>query len=283
MIIGGRSFDTENRCYIMGILNVTPDSFSDGGKWETPDAALRHAESMIENGADIIDVGGESTRPGHERISDKEETDRIAPVIETLHSHFSIPISVDTYKSKVADAALRAGAAIVNDIRGLKHDPKMAGLIAAVGVACCLTHNRNDMNYVDFIRDLLCDLKESAEIAKKAGIPADKIILDPGVGFAKNYEMDLEAINRLDKITELGYPVMLGASRKRVVGTTLGLPVTERVEGTLATTVIAILRGCSFVRVHDVKETKRAITMTEAILGRDYESEGARGRWIKYT
>ena len=266
MQIGSRVFETKNRCYIMGILNVTPDSFSDGGKWEASGAALRYAESMINDGADIIDVGGESTRPGYISISEQTEIDRTAPVIEALHRHFDVPVSIDTYKSGVAEEAMRAGAVMVNDIWGLKHDPKMAGLIAGNGAACCLMHNREDPEYVDFIIDLLSDLRESAEIAAKAGIPNDKIILDPGVGFAKTYEMDLEAINRLDIISGLGYPVMLGASRKRVVGTALGLPVTERLEGTLATTVIAVMRGCTFVRVHDVKETKRAITMTEAII-----------------
>ena len=267
MIIGGHSFDTGNKCYIMGILNVTPDSFSDGGKWDSLDAAVRHAEEMIKDGADIIDVGGESTRPGHTAISDSEEIDRVVPIIEALRSRIGSPVSIDTYKSAVADAGLRAGAAIVNDIWGFKRDPEIAGLVARSGAACCLMHNRSDMDYSEFMTDLLGDLRQSAEIARNAGIAADKIILDPGIGFAKTYKMNLEAINRLDLIRQLGYPVMLGASRKRVVGYALDLPVTERVEGTLATTVIAVMRGCSFVRVHDVKETKRAITMTEAVLG----------------
>ena len=251
----------------MGILNVTPDSFSDGGKWLTIDNAMHQAEEMVASGADIIDVGGESTRPGHVAISEEEEINRVVPVIEGLRGRIDVPISIDTYKSAVADAALQAGAVFVNDIWGLKHDSKMAELIARSGAACSLMHNRKDMDYTDFFNDLLADLRESAEIAKKAGIPDDRIILDPGVGFAKNYEMDIEAINRLDMIARLGYPVMLGASRKRVVGTALGLPVAERLEGTLATTVIAVMRGCSFVRVHDVKETKRAIMMAEAVLG----------------
>ena len=267
MLIGDREFDTKNRCYVMGILNVTPDSFSDGGKWDKLDGALCRAEEMVNEGADIIDVGGESTRPGHTTISENEEIDRVLPVIEGLHCRIDIPISVDTYKSSVAEAALGAGAVFVNDIRGLKHDPEMAGLIGRSGVVCCLMHNRKDMGYSQFMREMLDDLNESVEIAKDAGIAIGKIILDPGVGFAKTYEMDLEVINRLDMIVELGYPVMLGASRKRVVGTALDLPVAERVEGTLATTVIGVMRGCSFIRAHDVKETKRAITMTEAILG----------------
>ena len=267
MMIGEREFDTKHKCYIMGILNVTPDSFSDGGKWVTLDSALIHSEKMVSDGADIIDVGGESTRPGYSSVSDSEEIDRIAPIIEALRGRFDVPVSVDTYKSSVAAAALLAGAAFVNDIRGLKYDPDMAELVANSGAACCLMHNRDNMDYSDFMLDLLSDLRESIEIALKAGIPADKIVLDPGIGFAKTYEMNLETINRLDILAGFGYPVMLGASRKSVIGTALDLPVTQRVEGTLATTVIGVMRGCSFVRVHDVKESKRAIMMTEAIIG----------------
>ena len=266
MLIGDREFDTKNRCFVMGILNVTPDSFSDGGKWDTLGSALRRAEEMAGDGADVIDVGGESTRPGYTAISESEEIDRVAPVIEALRRRFDVPVSVDTYKSCVAEAALGAGAVLVNDIRGLKHDPEMARLIGRSGVACCLMHNRESAEYGNFMLDLLGDLAESIGIAKSAGISADRMILDPGVGFAKTYEMDLEAINRLDMVVGLGYPVMLGASRKRVVGAALGLPVEERLEGTLATTVIGVVRGCSFIRAHDVKATKRAIAMTEAVL-----------------
>ena len=266
MQIGSYDFDTENRCYIMGILNVTPDSFSDGGQWDTIDGALRRAEEMIADGADIVDVGGESTRPGYTMISDSEEIDRVAPIIQALRSRIDAPISIDTYKSAVAGAGLQAGAVLINDIWGFKHDPEMAFLAARSGVACCLMHNRKNMDYSDFMPDLLSGLKESAEMAKTAGVADDKIILDPGVGFAKTHEMNLEAINKLDMIKELGYPVMLGASRKSVVGKALGLPVTERMEGTLAATVIGVMRGCSFVRVHDVKETRRAVSMAEAML-----------------
>ncbi|MDR0491266.1 MAG: dihydropteroate synthase [Oscillospiraceae bacterium] len=268
MFISGREFDTGNKCYIMGILNMTPDSFSDGGKWKTLDDALRQAEKMVSDGAAIIDVGGESSRPGSARISEQEEIDRTVHVIEALHSRVGAPISIDTCKSVVADAALRAGAGLVNDIWGLKFDPDMAVTIARAGAACCLMHNRNNMDYSDFIQDMLGDLRESAAIAKGVGIADDKIILDPGIGFAKTYETNLEAINCIDKIVELGYPVLLGTSRKRVVGKALDLPVSERVEGTLATTVIGIMKGCSFVRVHDVKETNRAVIMTEAVINR---------------
>jgi len=250
----------------MGILNVTPDSFSDGGLWQKPDESLRHTENMINDGADIIDVGGESTRPGHEKITVSEELDRVIPVIEAITKRFDVPVSIDTSKSAVAEVALRAGATMVNDIWGLKQDPKMAKLIAESNVACCLMHNREEINYRIFLEDMLRDLRESVDIALNAEISPDKIILDPGIGFAKTVEMNLEAINRLDLVVKLGYPVLLGASRKSFIGNTLNLPATERIEGTIATTVIAIIRKCSFVRVHDVKEIKRAIVMTEAIL-----------------
>ena len=267
MVIGDRVFNTDKQRYIMGILNVTPDSFSDGGKWGRLDIALVRAETMVVEGADIIDVGGESTRPGYTVVPDDVEIDRVVPVIEALRSRFDVHISVDTYKSSVADAAIHAGAVFINDIWGLKHDADMAGLIASSGVACCLMHNRENMDYSDFMTDMLDDLGASVILAKNAGITDDKIILDPGIGFAKTYEMNLEAINKLDMIKSLGYPVMLGTSRKSVIGTALGAPVTERMEGTLATTVIGVMRGCSIFRVHDVKETRRAITMTEAVLG----------------
>ena len=266
MIIGGRDFDTLGKCHIMGILNVTPDSFSDGGQWGELDQALWHAEDMIKCGADIIDVGGESTRPGFVQISASREIDRTVPVIEALVSRFDVPVSIDTYKAEVADAALGAGAALLNDIWGFKHTSEMPKIVKKHGVACCLMHNRDNMNYGDFMTDLLSDLRETLNIARSAGIPDDKIILDPGVGFAKTYEHNLEVINKLDMLKELGCPVLLGASRKSVIGLTLDLPVTQRVEGTLVTAVVGIMRGCSFVRVHDVLETKRAVMMTEAIV-----------------
>lgn len=266
MRIGTHDFDVENDVYVMGILNVTPDSFSDGGKWNTLDAALLHTQQMIAEGASIIDVGGESTRPGYEMISDEEEISRTAPVIEAIRARFDVPISIDTYKSAVARAAISVGADLVNDIWGLKYDKGMAGVIAESNVACCLMHNRGDMDYTDFMEDLLADLRESVEIAKRAGIREDRIILDPGVGFAKTYEQNLVAVDQVGRLRELGYPVLLGTSRKSVVGLTLDLPKDERVEGTLVTTVYGVQQGCAFVRVHDVKENLRAIRMTQAIM-----------------
>lgn len=185
MQIGGKTFDIGHRTYIMGILNVTPDSFSDGGRFQNGDEALRHAQKMIENGADILDVGGESTRPGYVRISEEEEIARVAPVIGSLKEHFDVPVSVDTYKSEVARAALEAGADLVNDIWGLKYDGRMAGVIAEAGVPCCLMHNREKAEYTDFIPDVLGDLRESVKLAKAAGISEEQIILDPGIGFGK--------------------------------------------------------------------------------------------------
>ncbi len=267
MIIGTKEFDTKNHTYIMGILNVTPDSFSDGGRFRRLDDALKHAEEMIRDGADILDVGGESTRPGHTRITDSEETERVIPVIEKLKQEFDIPVSIDTYKSSVAKAALQAGADMVNDIWGLKYDKDMASVIAGYHAACCLMHNREEPVYQDFLPDVLNDLRESVCLAKEAGIDGGKIILDPGVGFGKDYEMNLAVIRHLDCLQELGYPILLGTSRKSVIGLTLNLPSDQREEGTLATTVYGMTKGCSFVRVHDVKANLRAIRMTEAILG----------------
>lgn len=269
MRIGSRDFATTGHTYIMGILNVTPDSFSDGGKFNQIDAALKHAEEMIRDGADVIDIGGESTRPwGYTKISDEEETGRVVPVIEAVKKEFEIPISVDTYKSGVAEAAAQAGADLINDIWGLKYDPRMSEVIAKSGLACCLMHNRDNTEYRNFMEDMKQDLRETIALAKAAGIADDKIILDPGVGFAKSYENNLEVIRRLKEFNELKYPVLLGTSRKSVIGLTLDLPAAERVEGTIVTTVMAVEAGCMFVRVHDVKENHRAIQMAEAILDR---------------
>lgn len=268
MRIGTHAFNVAENTYIMGILNVTPDSFSDGGKIKSVDAALRKAEQMQHEGAAILDVGGESTRPGYTPVTEEEEMERILPVIEAIKGRLDIPVSVDTYKSRVAEAAILAGADLINDIWGLKKDVRMAEVIARHDVACCLMHNRDDLKYHNFVQDMLKDLEETIALAKKAGISEDRIILDPGVGFAKDYGQNLEAIQNLHKVKELGYPVLLGASRKSVIGLTLDLPSDERLEGTLVTTVAAVQQGCSFVRVHDVKENYRAIQMTQAIYRR---------------
>lgn len=268
MKIGNREFETQNHTYIMGILNVTPDSFSDGGKWTEQDAALKHVEQMIEEGMDILDIGGESTRPGHVQVSEEEEIARVIPIIEKVKTEFNIPISLDTYKSNVAKAGLAAGVDLINDIWGLKYDKDMAAVIAKAQVACCLMHNREKAEYQDFMKEVASDLEESVRLAKTAGIAEDKMILDPGVGFGKDYEQNLKVIKHLEELKALGYPLLLGCSRKSVIGLTLDLPAFERVEGTIVTSVLAVLKGCMFVRVHDVKENLRAVQMAEAIMYR---------------
>lgn len=271
MKIGNRTFPIGKHTYIMGILNITPDSFSDGGSFDTMTHAMAHAQEMIENGADIIDIGGESTRPNYIQISEEEEINRVVPVIKELKKRFGIPISIDTYKGQVAKMALEAGADLVNDIWGLKYDASMADIIKQYGVPVCIMHNRNNTNYEDFMEDVKKDLKASIEIAQNAGISKDQIIVDPGVGFGKTLEMNLECVNCLEEFLDLDMPVLLGTSRKSMIGLTLDLPVTEREEGTLATTVMGVMKGCSFVRVHDVKANARAIKMTEAILNGNFK------------
>lgn len=266
MKIGKKEFQTKGKTYVMGILNVTPDSFSDGGKWNHLDAALRHVEDMLAEGMDIVDVGGESTRPGYTLIPDQQEIDRVVPVIEAIKARFDVPISLDTYKSAVAKAGLSAGADLINDIWGLKYDGELAGVIAAAGVPCCLMHNRTEANYTRFFPDMLEDLKETLRLADAAGIAREQIILDPGVGFGKSYQNNLECTKRLPELIQaFGLPVLLGTSRKSMIGISLDLPSDQRVEGTIATSVMAAMAGCMFVRVHDVQANARAIRMTEAI------------------
>ncbi len=266
MRIGGRDFDTENGVYIMGILNLTPDSFSDGGRWTERDAALRQAARMASEGAAIIDLGGESTRPGHTPVGAAEEAERVLPMVEAVKRETGLPVSVDTYKYETARLALEAGADMINDVWGLKYDAgEMARVISGSGAACCLMHNRARAEYAHLMPELLHDLRETLRIADAAGIGRDKIILDPGVGFGKSYEQNLAVLNRLEELRVLGLPVLLGASRKSVVGLTLGLPVDERLEGTLATTAIGVLKGAAFIRVHDVRENLLAAKMALAI------------------
>ena len=264
MIIGNTTFD-EDKTYVCGILNVTPDSFSDGGKFNKLDAALYHAEEMIEEGAMLIDIGGESTRPGYTMISDEEEIERVVPVIEALKSRFDVPLSLDTYKSKVAKAGIESGIDLINDIWGFKYDKAMAKVVADSGLPICIMHNRDNTDYTDFMTDVVSDLKESVDMAITAGIERDKLILDPGVGFAKNLEQNIIVMKELERLNCFKLPILLGTSRKSVIGLTLDLPKDERVEGTLVTTVLAVIKGCMFVRVHDVKENIRTIKMAEAL------------------
>lgn len=264
MIIGNKVF--ENDTYIMGILNVTPDSFSDGGKWNDLDRALFHTEQMINDGAAIIDIGGESTRPGYTVVPDEEEAERVVPVIRAIKERFDVPISIDTYKSFVADAALSAGADLLNDIWGFKHDPKIAEVCKRHDAACCLMHNRHQIDYTNYFEDVLADLQESISIALNAGISRDKICTDPGIGFAKTLEQNLQLTQNVDILHKLGFPILLGTSRKSMIGLTLDLPASERVEGTIVTSVLAVQKNCLFVRVHDVKENYRAVKMAKALI-----------------
>jgi dihydropteroate synthase len=252
----------------MGILNATPDSFSDGGKYINIEHAIEHAQEMVENGADIIDIGGESTRPGYTVISEDEEIDRIVPVIEAISKHVSVPISIDTYKAKVAQRAIEAGAHIINDIWGAKADDKMAAVAAEYNVPIILMHNRNDRNYSFFIRDVLNDLYESINIVKQAGVQDNQIILDPGIGFAKDLNENILMMQNLDTLTALGYPVLLGTSKKSMIGQALNLPVEERMEGTGATVCYGIQKGCQIIRIHDVKEMSRMAKMMDILMGK---------------
>lgn len=264
MIIGNKEFES-GHTYVCGILNVTPDSFSDGGSYKNLDDTLKRVEIMLSEGMDLLDIGGESTRPGYTMISDEEEISRVVPVIEAVKERFDVPISLDTYKSGVAKAGIIAGADLINDIWGLKYDNMMAKIISDANVACCLMHNRNNTNYNNFLQDVVTNLKESIDIAISAGIDKDKIMIDPGVGFAKSYEQNLEIIKHMEVLDSLGYPVLLGTSRKSVIGLTLDLPANKRVEGTIVTTVLGVQKNALFVRVHDIKENMRAIKMAEAL------------------
>ena len=267
LMIGKKQFKRQGHTYVMGILNVTPDSFSDGGSYPELSDALYRVEQMMKEGAELIDVGGESTRPGYIQITDEEEIARTCPVIEAIKKNFDVPVSLDTYKSEVAKAGVQAGMDLFNDIWGLQYDPKMAKIIAQSGLPCVLMHNRKEKmgDEIKATPELETMFREDfgriLTIAEEAGIDREKIILDPGVGFAKN----LWVINHLPFFQEMGYPVLLGTSRKSVVGLTLDLPVNERVEGTLATTAFAVECGCCMVRVHDVRENVRFIRMMEAI------------------
>ncbi len=280
MQIGKREFDfRKGHTYVMGILNVTPDSFSDGGSFQTIDKALFHAEEMIRQGADLIDVGGESTRPGYIQVSAGEEIDRITSVIGRLKKEFDIPVSADTYKAPVMDAALSAGADLANDIWGLRYDVlfadgkdysgwgggTMAEVIAKHKKPVCIMQNRRKAEYENLIEEICSDLQESIRIGERAGIDREQMILDPGIGFGKTYGHNLEILAKLECFLPLGFPLLLAASRKSVIGMTLDLPVGEREEGTLMTTALAVCAHWDIVRVHDVEKNVRAIKMLEKI------------------
>ena len=262
-------FEYGTKTYIMGILNVTPDSFSDGGNFTSIDKAINHANKMIEEGVDIIDLGGESTRPGHEKVDEDEELSRVIPVVKALKNQLDIAISIDTYKSKVANECLKLGVEMINDVWGLRKDPNMANVVVKYGAYICIMHNQDGTVYkkdiIDSIKEFLCD---SINIAKEAGVKDDKIILDPGIGFGKTFEQNLEVMARLNELKELGYPILLGTSRKSMIGNILNVEPKDRVEGTIATTVLGIKDGIDIVRVHDVLENLRAAKVADAIYRR---------------
>jgi len=253
---------------VMGILNITPDSFSDGGKFNELNDALARAEMLVNDGASIIDIGGESTRPGHEQVTIEEEINRVVPVIEKLNEHINVPISIDTYKAKVAERALAAGASIINDIWGVKKDQEIAAVAKEYEAPIILMHNKDTPSYDDLIEDMKKSLYESINIVKAHGVQDDKIIIDPGIGFGKTLEHNLLAMRRLHELKTLGYPILLGTSRKSMIGAVLDLPVDERLEGTIATVCYGIQQGVDIVRVHDVKEIKRAVTMMDKMIGK---------------
>jgi len=284
--IGSFTFNWGSRTYVMGILNVTPDSFSGDGiiaKGDAVEVAVEQAGNFLASGADILDVGGESTRPGSAPVNADEELERVIPIIHALNKNFPEAIlSIDTYKARVAEEAIRAGAHIVNDVWGLRADDELASVAAKYKTPVILMHNRSNpasvevrekfgnayigAEYENLIENVKRELMNSVELARHAGIAESHIVLDPGVGFGKTREHNLELINRLDEIRELGYPILLGTSRKSFIGFTLDLPADQRVEGTAATVSVGITRGADIIRVHDVKELARVAKMTDAIV-----------------
>ncbi|GEB78411.1 dihydropteroate synthase [Sporolactobacillus inulinus] len=264
------TLDYRKKTVVMGILNVTPDSFSDGGRFNHLDLAVQHARQMESDGADIIDIGGESTRPGHLPVDLDEEIARVVPMIQAVRKQTNLPISIDTYKAETARRALDAGADIINDIWGAKADPEMAKVAAEYQVPIVLMHNRNNNHYNRIIEDMKQDLQESIDRVLDAGVAPENIILDPGIGFAKDDRQNLYVMNHLEALHELGYPILLGTSRKGFIGRVLGLPVDQRVEGTGATVCLGIAKGCQMMRVHDVREMVRMAKMMDAMLQEDH-------------
>ena len=276
--LGSREYDLSERTLIMGVVNVTPDSFSDGGRFYDSHAAVEHALRLVEEGADILDIGGESTRPGSEFISLDEELRRVMPVLEEVVDGAGVPVSIDTTKAEVALRALDAGCAMVNEISAMRLDEKMLPLVVEKGVPFCLMHMQGmpkDMqvepSYDDVIGEIVAFLRERAEAAEEAGADPSNIMIDPGIGFGKNLEHNLETIRRLEEFKSLGYPLILGTSRKSFIGTILDLPVEERVEGTAASVALGIAKGADIIRVHDVKEMTRVARVADAIAGKGKE------------
>ncbi len=256
-----------SRTYIMGILNVTPDSFSDGGNYIDVEKAVSHAKDMVKKGADIIDIGGESTRPGSVGITSGDELKRILAVLKRLIAEIEIPISVDTYKAQVAEKVLQLGVEMINDVWGLQRDPYMAQVVGKYQVPIVIMHNQRGNKYKkDIIEELKDYFETSIALALKGGIKEENIIIDPGIGFGKDLNQNIELMGRLGELTDLGYPILLGTSRKSMIGKVLNLPASDRVEGTLATSVMGIIQGIDIIRVHDIQENLRAIRLTDRIV-----------------
>lgn len=262
----GRTLTLGERTLVMGILNVTPDSFSDGGCYRDPGFAAEKALGMVADGADIIDLGGESTRPGYSPVDEREELARIMPVLERLVKEIQVPVSIDTTKAPVAGRALEAGAHIINSQWGLHGDPALAGVVAGYGAPLILMHNQKGTSYRELVGDIVEYFRESIHLAEQAGISRDKLIIDPGFGFGKTPGQNLELLRRLKDLSCLGLPVLTGTSRKSTIGKVLNLPVDQRAEGTAATVAVAIVNGAAIVRVHDVREMARVAKMTDAIV-----------------
>ena len=266
---GETTIDFRRETVIMGILNVTPDSFSDGGRYGRVDAALARAEEMLREGAKIIDIGGESTRPGHAPVSFEEEIERTVPIIEAITRELSCAVSIDTYKAGVAEAAMQAGAHIINDVWGAKREPKIAEVAATYDAPIILMHNREVAKYEGRLLDeVIADLEESVDVALQAGVMRGNVWLDPGIGFAKDTAQNIAVMQGLQEISNMGYPLLLGTSRKTLIGNVLDLPVEERLEGTSATVCYGIEKGCHIMRVHDVKEIARATEMMDVLTGK---------------
>jgi len=274
MTIGGTEFRWGERTYVMGVVNVTPDSFAGDGFGGDVEAAVRQAVGMVGDGADIIDVGGESTRPGFDEIESEEEIARTAPVIERIAREVGAPLSIDTYKSEVARAALSAGAHLVNDIHGFRRDPEMAAVAAEFGVPAIAMYNHREKRFRDTIGNIVEGLVESLRIAREKGLAEEQIIIDPGFNFGWTVEQALEMLLRLRELRVLRRPVLIGTSRKSTIGKVLDLPIDDRVEGTAATVAVAIANGADIVRVHDAKEMARVARMTDAVV-RGWVREGS--------
>lgn len=271
---GKYTLNLGERTYIMGILNVNPDSFSDGGEFVDIEKAAAHAKKMVEEGADIIDIGGESTRPGFVEVSEEEELRRIIPVIQRLAKEIDIPLSIDTYKANVAEKALQAGAAIINDIWGMQKDPRMAEVAAKYDVPVIIMHNQLGTEYsMDIMEEMCMFFRRSIDMGLKAGMKRENMILDPGIGFGKTAEQNVVVMARMGELNDLGCPILLGTSRKSFIGKILDVVPKERMEGTVATTVMGIIQGADIVRVHDVKENFRAAKVTDAVV-RGWKSNG---------